>query len=56
MGGGFYDRSFAFKKDKQIKPILMGFSYDFQEVDALQAEDWDVPLDFIATEKSLRKF
>ena len=53
MGGGYYDRCFAFKKHKQTKPILMGFAYDFQEVEPLNAEEWDVPLDSIATESEL---
>lgn len=53
MGGGFYDRSFSFKKSGKTKPLLMGFAYDFQQVSALSAEEWDVPLDFIATESQL---
>ncbi len=53
MGGGYYDRCFAFKKQQSDKPILMGFAYDFQQVDALSAEPWDVGLDMIATENRL---
>jgi len=53
MGGGFYDRCFAFKKDKKNKTILMGFAYDFQEIDELKPETWDVRLDLIATETQL---
>ena len=57
MGGGYYDRSFAFKKnlDNLSKPILMGFAYDFQLVDHLTAEKWDVPLDYLVTNKTLIK-
>lgn len=55
MGGGFYDRTFAFKKDKNIKPILLGYAYDFQEIDALEPESWDVGLDIIATESGIIK-
>ena len=53
MGGGYYDRSFEFKTKLSInsKPILMGFAYDFQLVDSLSAEAWDVPLNYIATNK-----
>jgi 5-formyltetrahydrofolate cyclo-ligase len=50
MGGGFYDRTFAFKKQKNSKPTLMGIAYDFQEVESLKAEDWDIPLDYMVTE------
>jgi len=53
MGGGFYDRSFAFKKEYTGNPILMGYAYSFQEVALLNAEPWDIPLDMIATEESL---
>ena len=53
MGGGFYDRCFAFKKNKLNKTLLMGFAYDFQEIDTLKPESWDVRLDLIATETQL---
>jgi len=53
MGGGFYDRCFAFKKQSNIKPILMGYAYDFQEIEELQPESWDVDLDLIATESAI---
>ena len=55
MGGGFYDRCFAFKKQQKTKPLLMGYAYDFQEVDSLEPESWDVGLDMIATESKLIK-
>ncbi|HFC93552.1 MAG TPA: 5-formyltetrahydrofolate cyclo-ligase [Leucothrix mucor] len=52
MGGGYYDRSFAFKLDSNTgSPMLLGFAYDFQLVDKLIAESWDVPLDYIATNR-----
>lgn len=53
MGGGFYDRCFAFKKLQNTKPLMMGYAYDFQEVDALEPESWDVGLDMIATESKI---
>ncbi len=55
MGGGFYDRCFAFKKQKITKPVMIGFAYDFQELEYLEAEAWDVGLDLIATESELIK-
>lgn len=56
MGGGYYDRSFAFKKTLVEKPILMGFAYDFQQVDELGTEPWDVGLNAIATESQFVDF
>lgn len=54
MGGGYYDRSFAFKQSStRIKPVLMGFAYAQQEVERLEAESWDVKLDYIATENGV---
>ena len=55
MGGGYYDRSFAFKKSNPSKPILIGFAYDFQKIDPLNTEPWDVGLDWIATESGIKK-
>ncbi len=57
MGGGYYDRSFEFKKSLTIntKPTLMGFAYDFQLVNNLSPEKWDVPLDYLVTNKELIK-
>jgi len=54
MGGGYYDRCFSFKHSNMIKPILIGFAYDFQKIESLIAEPWDIGLDMIATESSLR--
>lgn len=54
MGGGFYDRSFEFRmSDSEKKPLLIGVAYQFQQVDTLPAESWDVPLDMIITESSI---
>lgn len=55
MGGGFYDRSFAFlhATPRAAKPLLVGVAYAFQEEATLQAEPWDVDLDYVATEAGL---
>jgi 5-formyltetrahydrofolate cyclo-ligase len=51
MGGGFYDRTFAFRQDQAAPPWLVGAAYSFQQLDSLDAQPWDVPLDAIATER-----
>ena len=54
-GGGYYDRSFAFLNEqvRPTEPLLVGIAYAFQELPLLEEADWDVPLDFIATEREL---
>jgi 5-formyltetrahydrofolate cyclo-ligase len=52
MGGGYYDRTFSFLRHRihWKKPHLVGIAYDFQKVDRLKTEAWDVPLSGVATE------
>ncbi len=51
MGGGYYDRTLAFRNDQKQddKPTLIGIAFDCQQVDNLHPQDWDVPLDVIIT-------
>jgi len=49
-GGGFYDRSFAFRHESPAPPWLVGAAYSFQQLGTLESQPWDVPLDAIATE------
>lgn len=58
MGGGFYDRSFAFLRRRRhwFKPGLLGVAYDFQEVKKLECNNWDIPLHGVATETGVRLF
>ena len=54
-GGGYYDASFAFLRERSeaISPLLVGVGYAAQQVDAIEPADWDVSLDYIATENEL---
>ena len=52
-GGGYYDRSFAFRKRTPAPPLLVGVGYAQQEVAGLEARPWDVPMDLVATESEL---
>lgn len=47
MGGGYYDKTFAFKKNNIIKPMLVGLAWSFQCVDTLEVQDWDVNMNQI---------
>lgn len=53
MGGGWYDRSFAFRTAAAAPPWLVGAAFSTQQVPALQRETWDVPLDAVCTEDAL---
>ncbi|HKJ51357.1 MAG TPA: 5-formyltetrahydrofolate cyclo-ligase [Gammaproteobacteria bacterium] len=54
MGGGYYDRSFAFRKDPaQRKPALIGVAHEMQKVERIEPEAWDVRLDKIVTDETV---
>lgn len=57
MGGGFYDRTFAFTQQKNASrpkvPVLMGIAHSCQEAEALDHQSWDVLLDFVATDREV---
>lgn len=55
MGGGFYDRTLAFLRQRKYwhKPNLLGVAYEFQKQKKLETNPWDIPLQAIATEKCL---
>jgi 5-formyltetrahydrofolate cyclo-ligase len=50
MGGGWYDRSFAFRQQEPAPPWLVGAAFDLQRLDALESAAWDVPLDAVCTD------
>ena len=58
MGGGFYDASLAYLRTRRAfrKPKLIGVAYDFQHVETLSNEPWDVPLDAVLTDRKLYRF
>jgi 5-formyltetrahydrofolate cyclo-ligase len=57
MGGGYYDRCFAFKrKQPEAGPLLLGFAHSFQQADKLNLTHRDIPLQGIATEKQVQLF
>lgn len=51
MGGGYYDRTFAFTKTQLKKPpYLLGIAYELQRHDVIIPAAWDVQLDAVVTE------
>ena len=53
MGGGYYDRAFAFRRWRTAwhAPRLIGLAYAFQQVESLQIAHHDVRLDAVITEE-----
>ncbi len=58
MGGGFYDRTFAFMETGHTprRPRLVGVAHECQKVETLPCERWDIAMDFIATDRQLYGF
>ena len=53
-GGGFYDRTLNLLR--KLKPIeAIGISYAAQEIDEVPHSDHDEPLDWMLTERGIRK-
>ncbi|KAB7630601.1 5-formyltetrahydrofolate cyclo-ligase [Stenotrophomonas rhizophila] len=52
MGGGWYDRSFAFRHQRPAPPWLVGVGFSVQQVDDLPVQSWDVAVDAICTDVS----
>lgn len=51
MGGGYYDASLAALRSRTHwrKPRLVGLAHEFQRIDYLAVDEWDVPLHGILT-------
>jgi 5-formyltetrahydrofolate cyclo-ligase len=56
MGGGWYDRSFAFRHDAPAPPYLVGAAFALQQVAPAQPQAWDVRLDAVCTEDGFFDF
>ncbi|MCW8931724.1 MAG: 5-formyltetrahydrofolate cyclo-ligase [Gammaproteobacteria bacterium] len=67
MGGGFYDRALQHlntvnqtntlrPKQRPLKPKVLGIAHELQKVPQLQAQNWDIRLNAIVTEKRLTYF
>jgi len=52
VGGGYYDRTFAFlnEPDRARTVQLVGFAFEIQKLTSIQPQSWDVRLDAVVTE------
>jgi len=52
MGGGFYDATFAFKLARPAAPPqLVGLAHEIQRVGSIDADNWDIPISAVVTER-----
>nr|VFK30612.1 MAG: 5-formyltetrahydrofolate cyclo-ligase [Candidatus Kentron sp. MB]VFK75321.1 MAG: 5-formyltetrahydrofolate cyclo-ligase [Candidatus Kentron sp. MB] len=53
MGGGYYDRTFAYLPQRRvfIRPKLVGVAYAFQQMTLPAQNHWDIPMDAIVTDE-----
>ena len=56
MGGGFYDATFAHLRESDNRPLFIGLAHEFQMVEQLPSDPWDLPLDGVCTDKSFYQF
>lgn len=52
MGGGFYDRTFAFTRIRpRLAPKLIGVAHECQKLSELPLQPWDIPLQCMVTDR-----
>jgi 5-formyltetrahydrofolate cyclo-ligase len=47
-GGGFFDRTLA---SLARKPVVIGVSYELARMQTIQPQSWDIPMDWVVTER-----
>ena len=52
MGGGYFDRTFAFLNGRRcwLRPKLIGVAFDCQRVEKISPNPWDIPVFRVFTE------
>jgi len=54
MGGGWYDRSFAFRKTQAPPPWLVGVAFSTQRCEGgIPTQPWDVALDAVCSDRDM---
>jgi 5,10-methenyltetrahydrofolate synthetase len=49
-GGGFFDRTLA---SLQPKPLVIGVSYEMARMETIHPQPWDIPMDYVVTERGV---
>lgn len=58
MGGGYYDRSLKQLTLRTLwnRPKVLGIAHQFQQVDSIDRNFWDVPLQGVITDQQIFNF
>ena len=54
-GGGYYDKTFVYLRNKKHKFITIAVAFDAQKVNEVMHENFDQKINYILTEKELYK-
>jgi 5-formyltetrahydrofolate cyclo-ligase len=49
-GGGFFDRTLAALAKR---PVVIGTSYELARLDTIHPQTWDIPMDYVVTERGV---
>ena len=49
-GGGFFDRTLAAAKKK---PVTIGISFESARIETIHPQSWDIPMDYVVTERGV---
>lgn len=49
-GGGFFDRTLG---ALATKPLTIGISYEMAKLDTIHPQAWDIPMDYVVTERGV---
>lgn len=49
-GGGFFDRTL---ENLPKKPVVIGISYEMARMKTIHPQDWDIPMDWVVTERGV---
>jgi 5,10-methenyltetrahydrofolate synthetase len=49
-GGGFFDRTLAAMKKK---PVVIGVTYELARMETIHPQSWDIPVDYVVTERGV---
>ena len=49
-GGGFFDRTLA---SLPKRPVVIGVTYEMARMETIQPQAWDIPMDYVVTERGV---